>query len=127
MRTFSTISIIFSSVTLKPLTNLEFICDLSNSLFILGPPPCTTTTDKPNFCKIDKSLMKLLNICLSMKTLPPYLIVIISSLYFSMYFETSSIFGPFLGRTFLNSSLLMLINLTFNFYISINYILLNYS
>ena len=39
IRTFSTISIIFSSVTLKPLTNLEFIFDLSNSLLILGPPP----------------------------------------------------------------------------------------
>ena len=46
--TFSTIFIIFPSVTLNPLINLDWIFDLSNSLFILGPPPWITTIESPN-------------------------------------------------------------------------------
>ena len=109
IRTFSTIFIIFSSVTLRPLTNFEEIFDLSSSLLILGPPPWTTTTDRPSFCNIDKSLTKLLKIFLSIKTFPPYLITIISSLYISMYYETSFILGPFSGRILFNSSILLFI------------------
>jgi len=39
IKTDSTMFIIFSSVTLKPLINFDLIFDLSSSLFILGPPP----------------------------------------------------------------------------------------
>jgi len=39
INTSSTVSIIFLSVTLKPLINFDTIFFLSNSLFILGPPP----------------------------------------------------------------------------------------
>ena len=39
IKTFSTILIIFSSVILNPLKNFDSMLDLSNSLFILGPPP----------------------------------------------------------------------------------------
>ena len=48
IKTDSTIFIIFSSVTLNPLINFDSIFDFSNSLLILGPPPCTTTIERPN-------------------------------------------------------------------------------
>ena len=82
IRTFSTIFIIFLSVTLKPLINFDLMFDLSNSLFILGPPPCTTITESPNSFNIFKSDIKLLKISLSINTLPPYFITINSFLYF---------------------------------------------
>ena len=39
IKTSSTVSIIFLSVTLNPFINFETIFFLSNSLLILGPPP----------------------------------------------------------------------------------------
>ena len=110
--TFSTTFIIFLSVTLRPLINFDEIFDFSNSLLILGPPPCTTTIEIPNLFSITKSFIKLLKIFLSIKTFPPYLITIISFLYLLIYFETSLILGPFSGRIFSNSSFFILI---FNF------------
>ena len=50
INTSSTISIMLLSVTLKPFINLETIF-FSNSLLILGPPPCTTIIERPNFLK----------------------------------------------------------------------------
>ena len=101
--TVSTTFIIFSSVTLRPLINLDSIFCLDNSLFILGPPPCTTTTCKPSLLSTLKSLIKLSKIFLSMNTLPPYFITIISFLYFSTYFKTSSTGGPSVGKIFFKS------------------------
>ena len=72
INTFSIILIIFWSVTLNPLINFVWILDLSNSLFILGPPPWTTTIDNPNLFNILMSSIKLLKISLSIKTLQPY-------------------------------------------------------
>ena len=70
--------------------------------------------------------MKLLNICLSMKIFPPYFMVIISSLYFSIYFETSSILGPSFQEEFVLILLLLIIELALNFNRSIDNVLLNY-
>ena len=41
-------TLVMEVLTLRPLINFDWIFDFSNSLFILGPPPCTTTIDKPN-------------------------------------------------------------------------------
>ena len=48
IKTFSTIVITSLFVTLNPFINSVFIFSFFNSLSILGPPPCTTTIDKPN-------------------------------------------------------------------------------
>ena len=48
IKTFSTIVITSLLVTLNPLINSVLIFSFFNSLSILGPPPCTTTIDKPN-------------------------------------------------------------------------------
>ena len=56
---------------------------------------------------IDISLMKISNNSLSTKTLPPHLMTMYSSLYFSKYFLTSLIEGPSDGRILLNSSSLI--------------------
>ena len=61
IRTSSTTLIIFLSVTLNPSINFDSIFFLSNSLFILGPPPWTIITDRPNLLRILTSKIKLLN------------------------------------------------------------------
>ena len=76
----------FLSVTLKPFINFEIIFFFSNSLLILGPPPCTTIIDKPNLLRTFISDIKLLKTFLSIRTFPPYLITIFSFSYFFMYF-----------------------------------------
>ena len=94
----------FLSVTLKPLMNLVVIFDFSSSLLILGPPPCTTTIERPNLFKIPISSIKLLNMLLSIRTLPPYLITMVSPLYFSTYLFILLISGADEGQIFLISS-----------------------
>ena len=111
INTDSTIFIILLSVTLKPLINFDWILDFSNSLLILGPPPWTTTVERPNLFKINKSVIKLLNTFLSIKTFPPYLITIKSFLYFSIYLLTSLNGGPSVGSIFLDPCLCYLINI----------------
>ena len=59
--------------------------------------------EMPNLFSMFISVIKLSNIFLSIKTLPPYFITMRSFLYFSMYFETSSIGGPSLGSIFSKS------------------------
>ena len=88
INTSSTISIMLLSVTLKPFINLETIFFFSNSLLILGPPPCTTIIESPNFFKTCISEMKLLNTFLSISTFPPYLITISSFSYFDTYYHS---------------------------------------
>jgi hypothetical protein len=56
--TFSTISIIFLSVTLRPIINLLSIFNLSNFFFMPNPPPCINMGVKPSFFKIATSSIK---------------------------------------------------------------------
>ena len=108
IKTFSTIDITFSSVTLSPLINLVFIFSFLSSLSILGPPPCTIIIDKPNLFSKLMSFIKLLKISLSIKTLPPYFTTISSFLYFLVYFGTFLISGASVGQIFFISSKLFL-------------------
>ena len=101
IKTFSTIDITFSSVTLSPLINLVFIFSFFSSLSILGPPPCTIIIDKPNLFSKLMSSIKLLKISLSIKTLPPYFTTISSFLYFLIYLGTFLISGASAGQIFL--------------------------
>ena len=59
--TFSTILIIFSSVTLSPIINLLSIFNSSSFFLIPNPPPCTNKGVNPNFFRIAISSIKLLN------------------------------------------------------------------
>ena len=61
INTSSTVFMTFLSVTLKPLINFETIFFLSNSLLILGPPPCTTIIERPNLLSTYISDINVLN------------------------------------------------------------------
>ena len=61
------------------------------------------SSGQKNRVSLAKSLIKLSKIFLSMNTLPPYFITIISFLYFSTYFKTSSTGGPSVGKIFFKS------------------------
>ena len=78
-----------------------------NLLEILFPPPCTMTGMKPNLFNMAISSMNILNNLSSTKTLPPHLMTMYSSLYFSKYCLTSEIEGPLSGSIWIKSSSLM--------------------
>ena len=91
INTSSTTLIVSLVVTLSPLTNSLLIPVSFNLLLILFPPPWTIIGIKPSLFNTDISLIKISNRFLSTKTLPPHLMTIYSSLYFSKYLLTSSI------------------------------------
>ena len=70
-------------------------------------PPTNEVNKYIDKYKNELIVIKLSKIFLSIKTFPPYFITMRSFLYFSMYFETSSIGGPSLGSIFSKSIYLL--------------------
>ena len=77
--TISIISMVSSSVTLNPLTNLDSLPNLSIDLEISGPPPCTMSGFIPIYLR--KTVSRAVEAFASSSTIacPPYLIKIFFS------------------------------------------------